>query len=176
MSARRYTQITVSCHGQSSVERGFNINKQTMVDNLQEVSLTSLRIVYDEILVHGSFKAFTITKSLLLSCQAACRKYKNELEKKKAASNESEKNNKRKHLGEESLIIKKKKFEVEGLIKELNNDADKIVAQAGAINNIVQIKKFVVKANSSKVSVKEKREVIADLDKDYSADGGGTRN
>ena len=43
-------------HGQSAVERGFNINKQILVDNLGAVSLTSLRTVYDKILHHGSIR------------------------------------------------------------------------------------------------------------------------
>ena len=56
-------------HGQSAVERGFNINKQTLVDNLQEVSVTSLCTVYNEILDHGSIRSFPVNNSLLLSCQ-----------------------------------------------------------------------------------------------------------
>ena len=35
------------CHGQSSVERRFNVNKQTVMENLEELGLTSLRMVYD---------------------------------------------------------------------------------------------------------------------------------
>ena len=34
-------------HGQASVERGFSVNKELLVENLQKVSLVSQRIVYD---------------------------------------------------------------------------------------------------------------------------------
>ena len=70
-------------HGQSAVERGLNIKKQTLVANLQEVSLTSLCTVYDEILHHGSTRSFPINNSLPLSCQSAGTKYNNDLERKK---------------------------------------------------------------------------------------------
>ena len=53
-------------HGQSAVECVFNINKQTLVGNLQEVSLTTLRrTVYDEILHHGSIRSFPINNRCL---------------------------------------------------------------------------------------------------------------
>ena len=81
-------------HGQSVVECGFNINKQILVDNLQDVSLTSLRTVHDEILCHGSIRSFPINSSLLLSCQSAGTKYKNDLEQKKRESEDSKKSQK----------------------------------------------------------------------------------
>ena len=36
-------------HGQSVVERGFNVNKDALLDNMKEKTLISLRTVYDEI-------------------------------------------------------------------------------------------------------------------------------
>ena len=151
------------CHGQSAVERGFNVNKQTLVDNLQEVSLTSLRSVYDEILYHGGIRSFPIDNSLLLSCQTAGTKYRNELKRTREESKNSEKSNKRKQLGEELAIIKKNKVEMEDLVKELDADADKFVSRAGATDNVVEMKKFVTKANSFKQSAKEKRDTIAEF-------------
>ena len=75
------------CHGQSSVEHGFNVNKQTMVENPEELGFTLLRMVYDEIMYHGrNIKDFPIPSSLLLACQSAHMKYKNDLECKKAES------------------------------------------------------------------------------------------
>ena len=41
------------CHGQSSIERGFSINKKHPVENLQEESLIALRIVNDLMLVNN---------------------------------------------------------------------------------------------------------------------------
>ena len=75
------------CHGQSSVEHRFNVNKQTKVENLEELGLTSLIMVYDEIMYHGgNIKDFPITSSLLLACHSAHMKYKNDLDCKKTES------------------------------------------------------------------------------------------
>lgn len=45
--------IWTLCHGQSSIERGFSINKKHPVENLQEESLIALRIVNDLMLVNN---------------------------------------------------------------------------------------------------------------------------
>ena len=103
-------------HGQSSVECKFNVNKQTMVENLEELGLLSLRMVYDEIMYHGgNIKDFPIPTSLL-ACQSAHMKYKNDLDCKKAESEKTEITNKRKLLIEELNIVKKKTDE-QSLIK-----------------------------------------------------------
>ena len=39
--------IFVLSHGQSSIERGFSVNKELLEDNLQEKSLVSQRLIYD---------------------------------------------------------------------------------------------------------------------------------
>ena len=63
------------CHGQSSVERGFNVNQQTMVENLEELGLISLRMVYNEIINHGGeIRDFPIPTSLFIACQSAHQK------------------------------------------------------------------------------------------------------
>ena len=41
----------VLSHGQAGVEWGFNINKQTLADNLQQFSLVSQRLIHDTLLV-----------------------------------------------------------------------------------------------------------------------------
>ena len=151
------------CHGQSAVERGFNVNKQTLVDNIKDVSLTSLRTVYDEILQHESIRSFPINNSLLLSCQAAGTKYRNDLQRKREESQDSEKSMKRKQLGEELSIIKRKKVEMEDLIKELDADADKFVSNASMTEDVVERKKLVRKASSFKTSAKEKRKTIGEF-------------
>ena len=44
--------LTVS-RGQASVERGFSVNKELLVENLQEVSLVCHRIAYDHVMDTG---------------------------------------------------------------------------------------------------------------------------
>ena len=37
----------VLAHGQSQIERGFNVNKAMLVDNLEEISIKGQRLLYD---------------------------------------------------------------------------------------------------------------------------------
>ena len=155
--------IFTLCHGQSSVERGFNVNKQTLVENLEELGLTSLRMVYDEILCHGgSINDFPVSTSLLLSCQSAHMKYKNDQDCKRAESEKTEVTKKRKLLIEELNIIKKKKIDEESLIVRLKSDSDKLVLQAGDTSDVAKMKALVVEASSIKTTVQEKEKKLFD--------------
>ena len=63
--------FTIS-NGQSQIERGFNINKDTLQENLQKKSLVGRKIVCD-ILIDGRKSAhdFVTTNELILSCKSA---------------------------------------------------------------------------------------------------------
>ena len=152
------------CHGQSSVERGFNVNKQTMVENLEELGLTSLRMVYDEIMYHGgNIKDFPIPSSLLLDCQSPHMNYKIDLDRKKAESEKTEITNKRKLLIEElNIVKKKKKTDEQSLIKRLKSDSEEFVLQAGETSDVAEMRSLVVKASSLKKTAVEKEKWLAD--------------
>ena len=128
------------CHGQSSVERGFNVNQQTMVENLEELDLTSSRIVYDEIMYYsGEIKDFPIPTSLLSAYQSAHQKYENDLDRKRAESQKVEVTNKRKLLIEELNIVKKRKTDEESLVKQLKDDSTKSIIEAGETSDVAQM-------------------------------------
>ena len=128
------------CHGQSSAERGFNDNQQTMAENLEELDLTSLRMVYDEIMYYGGeIKDFPIPTSLLIACQSAHQKYENDLDRKRAESQKVEVTNKRKLLIEELNIVKKRKIDEESLVKRLKDDSTKFIIEAGEMSNVAQM-------------------------------------
>ena len=59
--------LIVLSHGESSIERGFTINKEVLQDNLQEKSLVPQRLIIEE---------FEITKSLQLHCKLSSQRYK----------------------------------------------------------------------------------------------------
>ena len=89
-----------------------------MVENLEELDLLLLRMVYDEIMYYGGYiKDFLIPSSLLLACQSAHMKYKNDLDSKKAKSEKTEITNKRKLLIDKLNIMNKKKTDEQNLIK-----------------------------------------------------------
>lgn len=85
------------------------------------------------------------------------------MEQRRKESVNSENNQKRKQLSQEFLVVKRKKFEMEDLVKELDADVDKFVLEAGITDDIVEMKKLVTKANSVKELVKEKNKQIHEL-------------
>ena len=63
-------------HGQATIERGFNINKEFLIENLEELSLKSLRIVHDELTLSGQkLHEIPIPRDLIIiSCKEANKK------------------------------------------------------------------------------------------------------
>ena len=141
----------------------FNVNQQTMVENLEDLGLTYLRMVYDEIMYHGGeIKDFPIPTSLLIACQSAHQKYKNDLDCKRAESQKVEVTNKRKLLIEELNIVKKRKIDEESLIKQLKDHSDKLIIETGETSDVTQMESLVVKANSFKKTAEEKEKILVD--------------
>ena len=57
-------------HGQAYVERGFSINKELLVENLQEESIVCQRMVYDHVNCSGkSITEVPMTNAVLKSCK-----------------------------------------------------------------------------------------------------------
>ena len=52
-------------HGNTTVESGFSINGDMLVENLHEESLVAQRVVYDAIQSAGGIKSIQIDRSLL---------------------------------------------------------------------------------------------------------------
>ena len=76
--------IFVLSHGQSAVERGFSINKELLVENLQEKSLVSQRMVYDHINSNKiNIHEYELPSDLLKSCKLSNPRYNAALEETK---------------------------------------------------------------------------------------------
>ena len=74
----------VLSHGQSEIERGFNINDNLLVENLKTESLTAQKSVQDFINASEvSVDKMEIDNVLIKSCKAAFSMYKQALEDKK---------------------------------------------------------------------------------------------
>ena len=69
-------------HGQSAIERGFSINKQLFVENLQEKSLVSQQIVHGNINSNKiKVQEYDISSDFLKSCRLANSTYITTIEK-----------------------------------------------------------------------------------------------
>ena len=87
--------ILVLSHGQASVERGFNINKEMIVENQMDQSFIAMRFVHDHVNKLGvPLVDIIIPKGLVNSVRAARTRYHNSLEERqkiKESKEESEK-------------------------------------------------------------------------------------
>ena len=83
-------------HGNASVERGFSINRQIEVENLQEKGYCAQRLICDHLQAVGGMKNVTYTKELLLSAAGARQRYNAYLAEQKQLKEGEAKANKRK--------------------------------------------------------------------------------
>ena len=90
--------ILVLSNGQASVERGFSINKESIVENQKEKSIISQRFIYDYCLTEagGMAQNIDVNKGLVLSCQRSNAAYKADLAEKKKEKEEEESSQKEK--------------------------------------------------------------------------------
>ena len=124
--------IFVLSHGQSAVERGFSINKELLVENLQEKSLVSQRMVYDHINSNKiNIHEYELPSDLLKSCKLSNRRYNAALEETKEQEKIGTVARKRKLIDEDIQVAEKKKDEVTKCIEVLKTDADKLSIEEG---------------------------------------------
>ena len=119
-------------HRQAAVERGFTVNKEVLVKNLQQKSLISQRMEYDFMTVkHGSsLHEYTIPNSLIIKCKSSHDKYDQFLEEQKKASENAEMSKKGSLILAEISEIKKKKLNIEQCIVSRKCDIEKYSMEA----------------------------------------------
>ena len=71
-------------HGQASVERGFSLNRQVMVENLKERSFIAQRTIHDHLLHIGGLDALVVDKPLTSAAARGRQKYTDYLERKQS--------------------------------------------------------------------------------------------
>ena len=148
-------------HGQASIEKGFSVNKELLVENLQQLSLASQRIVSDYLTDFAkSIIKVPLTNAQLESCQLAHSRYTTALEMNKNEVRSQEKNRKRKLKIEEIAEAKEKKRVLERAIQSLETDIKKYSFAAEKESNLA----LLAKANSFKVTVREKKETLSSLE------------
>ena len=139
--------LTLS-HGQATVERGFSVNKEVLIPNLQEVSLQAIRLVHSSVLAQNIKVAdFIITEALLSSCSHASNRYNMYLMEKKEEKEKTEKGRKRKALEEDLIAAKKEKLELERVSKKLLDTAAK---DAEKKKDATVMKALLIESNASR--------------------------
>ncbi len=80
--------ILVISHGNASVESGFSINKDMLVENLSEKSVVSQRIISDAVRHAGGHLKINIDKEMMVKTRSSHSAYKDHLQKLKEADKE----------------------------------------------------------------------------------------
>mgnify|MGYP001602198842 CR=1 FL=1 len=145
-------------HGQASVERGFSINREISVPNLQERSFVAQRIVVDHILSVGGVLEVNLDKKLISSVCGASAQYKAFLEDKRLAKDRELNSLKRKALLEEIDELKAKKQRLQESEVALNKSADDFALKAKSARSAKDMRELLTKSNSHRKTAKEKLE------------------
>ena len=94
-------QVLLLSHGQASVERGFSVNKQMEVTNLQEDTFVAQRLVHDHITAVGGIMGVSLDKDLVRSCVASRARYQAYLDDTAKAKATDESTRKRRSVVDE---------------------------------------------------------------------------
>ena len=145
-------------HGQSSVERGFTLNKQFSIENLK--SLIALRRVTDHMSASEETpKDVQITRDMLHYVKDAIRKFKEDLCQQRQEKENERKSLKRKIVDDEIKQIKAKYRILQGEIEVLTISADKLVLKAEKLKNFA----YLTESNEKKKIYKAKRTEMEEL-------------
>lgn len=116
--------ILILSHGNASLERGFSINKECLVENQSEVSLVAQRQVYDAIYTCGGIEQVDINKELLLSHHRAHSRYETALKQQETQSEEEKR--KKIEAKENKLRLEELQEEKEEILKRTEKDIESI--------------------------------------------------
>ena len=149
-------------HGQSAVERGFSSNDGFTVENQLESSLVTLRMTHDhmrakDVAPHN----FKISKDLRKSVSDARRRQLTVSKQKNEEKTVTEKQRKRKFIGDEIHEVEKKKMFLLTAIKDLQNDADKYALDAAKEMDF----KLLEGSNDLRSAMMKKQKDIKELEK-----------
>lgn len=110
-------KIFVMSHGNASVERGFSVNGECLVENQSQQSLIAQRLVWEGIRNAGGVDKVTITKEMIHYARNSCARYHEALD------------NQKKELAEADRQAKERK-RANQIMKELQTKKRKVMAEA----------------------------------------------
>lgn len=124
--------LTLS-HGQASIERGYSVNKELLVENLSERSIVAQRIICDSYASSdSSVMDIEVTPDLRRHTTSARMRYSNYLEEKSKSEINVSQRNKRKVVEAELVDAEKKKKKLEHSVLCLETEASSLAVSAEA--------------------------------------------
>ena len=150
-------------HGQSHVERGFNINDDILVPNLSEDSLISQRLSYDSLKVSGQdAHNLIITDEMRRSCLTAGSRYNKALEESRKKKILTDNEKKKAEISNEICGLKRQIDEVKKTKQTLETEALQCYDETSLPDSDIHV--LVAKGNGLRAAAREKDKLIASLE------------
>lgn len=122
--------IFTPSHNQCAVERGFCINKEILIENLQGKSIVWQKVVYDHLQASKvDLHKYPIGSDLLRSCKSTRQRYSIHLQEQRIKVKVDQKSNKRKLVMDEVNDVKEHQKRLTSSIASLNVDIEKFCYQ-----------------------------------------------
>ena len=153
----------LSClsHGQASVERGFSVNSNLLVENMHEDSLTAQKIVHDHV-KSLKLEAYEVkvTKTCLDNANSARRRYFDALKQKSVSNQRSERQTKIDSINEEINLVNQEISLLETTIDYTRKNADTLTEKALMRTKFAEMKSSLSQSNVLKRAANEKQEEL----------------
>uniref|UniRef100_A0A3B1ILN4 Exostosin GT47 domain-containing protein n=1 Tax=Astyanax mexicanus TaxID=7994 RepID=A0A3B1ILN4_ASTMX len=156
-------KLLLLSHGQATVERGFSINKEVEMCNMNEDTIVSQRLICDYVRICGGVVKVPLTKELLNECATAQSRYRIFLEDERKKKEKTKQMSKRKGAENELEELRKKRRTISTVCETLEKDADTLAEKAENTAG-TKMAELITKSNSMRRRCKEKREELMDLD------------
>lgn len=152
--------VFVLSHGQSSIERGFSINKQLLVENLKEKSLIALRTIEDHLSSSGETpESIKIGREMQQHARKASSRYREDLQMQKSKKESDSVGLKWKIVNDELKAVRAKRRLLQSQIESLTNESDELAINAERKSDFGLLKE----SNQKKKFCKAKQREIEEL-------------
>ena len=162
-------------HGQAHVDRRFSVNKDLIVENMNDESLTAQRFVKNDMkCMEYKPHNMPIPKEILQSVKRSNASYKEALQTKKKSQQKLEKDKRLLEIDDELIQLSRKKSSLEEAIKGYHLERDRYALDAEKKENIELLKmsnsfKWVASEKETELeAVMAKRKCLQDKRKNIS--------
>ena len=152
-------------HGQATIERGFSVNKEVVIENQQTKSLIARRLIKDHIIQAGGILQVSITKQMMISVRSARSRYSQYLADKKECEVKERAQMKRKAeldtIEELRMKTKRLKSDIDALHVSVKKYAEKCETTGDLT--------YIAKSNSLRRTADEKEEELKKVNEELDA-------
>ena len=143
--------ILILSQSQSSVERGFSINKNLLIENPQESSLIAQYLVLDQMSAN-CFEphTFPIDRNLIRSVKSSRQRYGHKFAENRKEIARKEREEKVKPIVVEVHLLDRQRILLETTIKDLREESDSLGYEAEKVSKLESVKLMLTKSNALK--------------------------